>query len=241
MFTSGPIRRLVTALLATSAAAAALVGVTASPASAEDVWDTDARCQIDDFSPRTVTVGTTPVVKTFDVSASECNMQGWSVDVDRGPVYAYDGNPSEVIHPYSNSDAGSYDVIVEADNADWNTTSRVFTNGFHLKRATYFQTKSFNVSPEPVKKGKNLTVKTRLKVADWDNDRNVGYGKQTVKIEFRANGTSTWKTIKTVKTSSTGGVSTKVKASKSGTYRASYAGSSKTGASTSGTDAVTVK
>lgn len=236
-----PTTKRLAAALASVAVAIGGLAVAAAPAHADE-WDDDYPCVIEDFSPRTVVVGTSPVVKTFGVSVSNCDMQGWSVeDADGYLFYTYENARSEVIDPNNNSEAGSRDVIVEAQNGDWDTESRVFANGFTLKRNAYWQKGSFNASPEPVKKGKSLTVKGRLKVADWDSDRYVGYGSRTIQIQFRSSTNASWTTMKTTKTSKSGWVNTKVTAKKSGYYRATYGGSSVAGAATSGTDFVKVK
>jgi hypothetical protein len=80
----------------------------------------------------------------------------------------------------------------------------------------------FNASPEPIKKGRHLTVAGTLKrdTTSW-----TAFSGQSVKIYFAADGARTWTYEGTAKTSSTGHFSRVFTASKDGTWRATYAGS----------------
>ncbi|GGJ31326.1 hypothetical protein [Streptomyces brasiliensis] len=81
-----------------------------------------------------------------------------------------------------------------------------------------------DATPEPVKKGKTITVTGKLTRADWESGKYVALGGQSVKLQFRKNGTTTYTTIKTIKSSSTGALKTTVTASVDGYYRYSFAG-----------------
>ena len=61
-----------------------------------------------------------------------------------------------------------------------------------------------NASPEPVKKGKTITVTGKLSRANWDDNKYHGYTDQPVKLQFRKKSTTTYTTVKTIKTNSTG-------------------------------------
>ncbi|UUU33034.1 hypothetical protein JIX56_25930 [Streptomyces sp. CA-210063] len=98
-----------------------------------------------------------------------------------------------------------------------------------------------NASPEPVKKGKTLTVTSKLTRVNWETEKYAGYGGQSVKLQFKKKGTSVYKDVKTVKTSSTGVLKTTVKATVDGTYRYVFSGSASTAAVTAAADAVDVK
>ncbi|WP_416976418.1 hypothetical protein [Streptomyces sp. T028] len=98
-----------------------------------------------------------------------------------------------------------------------------------------------NASPEPVKKGKTITVTGKLSRANWDDNKYHGYTGQPVKLQFRKKGSSTYTTLKTIKTSSTGTLKTTVKASADGYFRYSFAGTSTTPAVTTAGDFVDVK
>ncbi|SNS01210.1 hypothetical protein SAMN06893096_101347 [Geodermatophilus pulveris] len=130
-------RRLLRALL-TAGLTVAGVGV-AAPASA-------APCTITDFSPRSVTVGLTPVTTKFSVRTSGCSLADWSAEDDGFQFFVYGAAPQETSNPWRNSDAGPMDVIVTTTSSDWLSRERVFANGFALKRATAFQKGSFDAS-----------------------------------------------------------------------------------------------
>ncbi|MFM9699189.1 hypothetical protein [Streptomyces europaeiscabiei] len=98
-----------------------------------------------------------------------------------------------------------------------------------------------NASPEPVRKGATLTVKSRLTRASWDTNKYPAYTGQSVKLQFKKKGTSVYSDVKTVKSSSTGALKTTVRATVDGTYRFVFAGTASTAAVTSAADAVDVK
>ncbi|WP_327717792.1 hypothetical protein OG381_22005 [Streptomyces sp. NBC_00490] len=98
-----------------------------------------------------------------------------------------------------------------------------------------------NASPEPVKKGKTITVTGKLSRANWDTDKYAGYSGQSVKLQFRKKSSSTYTTVKTIKTNSTGNLSTTVKASADGYFRYSFAGTTTTPAVSATGDFVDVK
>ncbi|MER5433135.1 hypothetical protein [Streptomyces sp. NPDC002588] len=98
-----------------------------------------------------------------------------------------------------------------------------------------------NAAPEPVKKGKTITVTGKLARANWDTNKNAGYASQSVKLQFRKKGSSTYTTVKTIKSSSTGTLKTTVKASADGYFRYVFAGTTTTSPVTSAGDFVDVK
>jgi hypothetical protein len=197
---------------------------------------------ISSYSPSTVTLGLQSKLVTFRVNAhDECGIESWDI---YGPhTWAMDNDPTDRIYAWSNSDAGASYVDVEVNDPNYNTTTKRF--GFRLKRATYVS--GFNVTPEPVKKGKYVTVKATLKRADWDRGAYEKFGamSQRVQIQFKAKGTSTYKTIKTVTLGKKSEVTSKIKIrgslAKDGTYRLSYAGNGTSGASVSKGDYVDVR
>ncbi len=98
-----------------------------------------------------------------------------------------------------------------------------------------------NATPEPAVKGKTLTVKGTLTRADWNTGRYAGYKGQKVALQFKAKGAAAYTDVKTVTSGTTGTLSTTVKASKDGTYRYVFAGTSTTAAVKSAGDFVDVK
>jgi hypothetical protein len=127
---------------------------------------------------------------------------------------------------------GAYDLYANASyNDDVARTS--------IKRAAKL---TVNASPEPVKKGRTITVTGKLTRADWTTGKSTGgYATQPVKLQFRKKGSSTYTTLKTIKTSRTGALSTTTKAGVDGDYRFVFAGTATTGSATAPGDFVDVK
>ncbi|WP_324790012.1 hypothetical protein [Streptomyces sp. H51] len=99
-----------------------------------------------------------------------------------------------------------------------------------------------NASPEPVAKGKTLTITGKLSRAGWETLGGYhGYAGQKVKLQFRKTGASGYTTVKTISTSSTGGLNTTVTASTDGYWRYVFTGTSTTAAATSPGDFVDVR
>ncbi len=98
-----------------------------------------------------------------------------------------------------------------------------------------------NASPEPVKKGKTITVTGKLARANWETFKYAGYASQPVKLQFRKAGSSTYTTVKTIKTDIKGNLSTTVKASVDGYFRYGFAGTSTTPAVNAAGDYVDVR
>ncbi|MFE8916513.1 calcium-binding protein [Streptomyces globisporus] len=108
-------------------------------------------------------------------------------------------------------------------------------------RVQRFSKLTVNASPEPVKKGKTITVTGKLTRANWDTGTYKGYSKQAVKLQFKKKGATSYTTVKTVTTSSTGTLKTTVKASADGTWRYSFAGTPSTPAVSAKGDYLDVK
>jgi hypothetical protein len=98
-----------------------------------------------------------------------------------------------------------------------------------------------NASPEPVKKGKTITVTGKLTRASWDDNKYYGYTKQAVKLQFCKKGSTTYTTLKTVKTDMKGNLSTTVTAGADGYFRYAFAGTTTTPAVNSTADFIDVK
>ncbi|MEV0557533.1 hypothetical protein AB0I27_29255 [Streptomyces sp. NPDC050597] len=91
-----------------------------------------------------------------------------------------------------------------------------------------FSKLTVNASPEPVKKGKTITVKGNLTRANWDTGKYAGYTVQSVKLQFKKKGTTTYLDVKTVKSGSAGALKTTVKAAADGYFRYNFAGTTTT-------------
>ncbi|MER5431840.1 hypothetical protein [Streptomyces sp. NPDC002588] len=126
---------------------------------------------------------------------------------------------------------GAYDLYANASYDDDVARAKI-------KRAAKL---TANASPEPVKKGRTITVTGKLSRANWTTGKYAGYATQPVQLQFRKKGSSTYTTLKTVKTSSTGTVSTTTKAGSDGYYRFVFAGTATTGSATAPGDFVDVR
>ncbi|MBK5993249.1 DUF5707 domain-containing protein [Streptomyces microflavus] len=139
--------------------------------------------------------------------------------------------------------------MINTDAANWRIGAAVFANDGDYTvndsaakaRVQRFSKLTVNASPEPVKKGKTLTVTGKLTRANWDTATYKGYTAQPVKLQFKKKGAKSYTTVKTVKTSSTGTLKTTVKASADGYWRYSFAGTSTTPAVSAAGDFVDVK
>ncbi|WEH41260.1 hypothetical protein [Streptomyces sp. AM 2-1-1] len=98
-----------------------------------------------------------------------------------------------------------------------------------------------NAGPEPVVKGKTLTVTGALTRADWATHAYAGYGGQAVSLQFRKATGSTYSTVKTVTAGSTGALKTTVTASVDGYWRWTFGGTPTTGTATATGDYVDVR
>jgi hypothetical protein len=87
-------------------------------------------------------------------------------------------------------------------------------------------------TPETVTKGKKITVTGKLTRANWSTKKYDGYSGRTVSLQYRASDATSFKTLKKVTTSSTGGLNTTVTASADGFYRWVYYGNTTTDAVT---------
>ncbi|WP_234379171.1 hypothetical protein A6P39_45440 [Streptomyces sp. FXJ1.172] len=91
------------------------------------------------------------------------------------------------------------------------------------------------MSATSVHKGRTFTVSGKLTRADWEKHTYNTVGGQSVRLQFRKSGTSTYTTVKTVTSDTSGNVKATATASAAGYWRYSYAGISTTsGASATG-------
>ncbi|MFF9900607.1 DUF5707 domain-containing protein [Streptomyces longispororuber] len=139
---------------------------------------------------------------------------------------------------YRNALAGAWKVWAAAYDQDGERTVEEAYKTVQVKRAAKL---TVNASPEPVKKGKALTVAGALTRANWDTHTYAGYTKQSVKLQFKKKGASAYSTVKTVTSDAKGNLKTTVKASADGTFRYVFGGTSTTPAVTSAGDAVDVR
>jgi hypothetical protein len=140
-----------------------------------------------------------------------------------------------------NSLAGTWKVAAWAESADGSGHIDLHAAASpSLRRDTSLTTT--NASPEPVTKGKTLTVTSKLSIVDWGALGGYhGYAAQKVQLQFRKQGASTYTTVKTVTTDSSGNLKTTVTASVDGYRRYIYAGTSTSASVTADSDFVDVR
>ncbi|MET7287824.1 DUF5707 domain-containing protein [Streptomyces sp. NPDC005573] len=137
-----------------------------------------------------------------------------------------------------NSVAGTWKVWAIAQGKDNNYVQRDNAKSFQVQRLSKL---TADAAPEPVKKGKTLTVTGALTRANWDAAKYSGYGTQSVQLQFRKKSSSSYTTLKTVKTDSKGNLKTTTTATADGYYRFVFAGNSTTPAVSAAGDLVDVR
>ncbi|MFJ9022323.1 calcium-binding protein [Streptomyces sp. NPDC102259] len=165
----------------------------------------------------------TPTCKKVNATTSTCTA---SVKVDPRTDY------------FSNKNAGTWYVDAWIDAADGDFVWKEKAGSFHFQRVSKL---TVNATPEPVKKGKTITVTGSLTRANWETLKFGGYGAQSVQLQYKKKGSTKWSTLKTVRTTSTGGLKTTVKATADGNYRYAFVGNTTTAAVTAASDFVDVK
>jgi hypothetical protein len=150
---------------------------------------------------------------------------------------SYTIDPIKVFYQ-DNAPAGTWRVFLHVDA--WEGTPYKSNDVYRVKvlRAARL---TANATPEPVRKGRTITVKGILTRADWSTDKYVGFRGQSVKLQFRKKGTSTYTTVKTVTSGSGGSVSATAKAGSDGSYRFTFPGTGTTAAITASGDFVDVR
>lgn len=138
----------------------------------------------------------------------------------------------------ANANAGTWSVDTLIDTGDGDSLFAPGVGSFGLKRAARL---TVDASPEPVAKGARITVTGKLARANWDTYRYAGYVGQAVKLQFRPKGSSTYTTVASVNTSSTGTLRTTVKAVKDGYWRWNFPGTTTTGPAKAAGDYVDVR
>ncbi|MFE7232097.1 hypothetical protein ACFY3J_11215 [Streptomyces sp. NPDC001231] len=187
--------------------------------------------------PQNVLFGDAPASCSV-TSATTANCKG-KID-----IYPADGE-------LRNADAGSWRAgavavayngqDLESNDIDWSKVGIAEKGGLGTTLVQRNSKLTTGAKPKPVKKGKSVTVTGKLSRANWESGKYSGYSGQAVKLQFRKKGTTTYKTLKTVKTNSTGSLKTTTKATVDGYYRFSFAGTTTTPAVNAPGDLVRVK
>lgn len=140
---------------------------------------------------------------------------------------------------YMNALAGTWHVSAGVLAGDQSSVS--YTDYYSTARIQRLSKVTVNAAPEPVKKGRTITVTGKLSRANWETGTYKGYTGQSVKLQFRKKTSSTYTTLKTIKSNSTGELKTTATASVDGYWRYSFAGTSTTPTVTAAGDFVDVQ
>ncbi|MFJ8719510.1 calcium-binding protein [Streptomyces violaceus] len=146
-------------------------------------------------------------------------------------------DPREMTNVVANAHAGTWHIAAFAYGKD---RSRTVVYDYATTKVQRASKLTVNASPEPVKKGKKITVTGALTRANWNTHAWAGYSGQSVKLQYRPKNSSTYTTLKTVTTGSTGKLSTTVTATADGYYRYTFVGTSTTPAATAAGDYIDV-
>jgi hypothetical protein len=138
----------------------------------------------------------------------------------------------------SNRTAGLWTVnaTVKANDGDYWISDSIAA--YKVKRASKLTT---DAAPEPVAKGAKLTVTGKLSRANWETLKYQGFAGQDVELQYRKAGAAHYSTVKTVKTGSSGQLSTKVTVTSAGSWRWYFPGTTTTARIVSAGDAVVLK
>ncbi|MFJ8631256.1 hypothetical protein [Streptomyces sp. NPDC093568] len=139
----------------------------------------------------------------------------------------------------SNALAGVWTITPVATDGAGNVTRGDGAYFARIKRQTYMS--QTVATPQPVKKGKDLTVKARMTVASWETRKNAPLIGHQVLLQYRKGTSGPFVTLKKVKTDRNGWASATVKATADGAYRYDFAATSLTVGTTGSADYVDVK
>ncbi|WP_338684348.1 hypothetical protein QD712_28625 [Streptomyces acidiscabies] len=149
------------------------------------------------------------------------------------------------IHPRvtlgRNSFAGTWRVAAWAESTD-----RKSYTDLHAAASAAIQhdttLTTTDATPEPIAKGRTLTITGRLSAANWETTGGYpGYAGVKATLQFRKNGTSAYTTVKTVTTDRAGTLKTTVRASADGFWRYVFPGSPNAAPTTAAQDYVDVR
>ncbi|MER5533308.1 hypothetical protein [Streptomyces mirabilis] len=182
----------------------------------------------------------------FGVDAAKCTVTSSTAASCKGNIDIYPAEGDLI-----NSDAGAWKaagLAIALNGQDPSSSSFDITKvgvadkgGFTSPNVQRYSKLTVNASPEPVKKGKTITVTGKLTRANWETNKYAGYTGQSVKLQFRKKGSTTYTTVKTIKTDGYGNLKTTTTASVDGYYRYSFAGTSTTPAVSAAGDYVDVR
>lgn len=141
-------------------------------------------------------------------------------------------------HQVWNDEAGTWYVDAQANAQDGDRVRVGNIGGFSLKRSGRLH--SYQV-PRRAKAGSQASIQGWLSRAWWDTGEYHGSPGDQVRLMFRPDGSSTWRTVSTEVSNDLGQVATTVRFTRSGWYQWFFAGSKWTGGARSAARHVTVQ
>jgi hypothetical protein len=126
---------------------------------------------------------------------------------------------------YANALAGTWHVGVGALAGD---NSEYWNDFYKTHRVQRNAVLSINASPEPIAKGKTLSIKGTFTRADWETGTYSKYTNQYMQLQFKKAGSTAYSKVKTAKSNSYGAISTSNTAVYDGTWRFYFSGASTT-------------
>jgi hypothetical protein len=173
-----------------------------------------------------------------------CKVVSSTTETCTGTVDIYPGDGD-----LKNADAGSWSVAAEAtafngqdpNNPDLSKVGFKDQGSLATTNVQRYSKLTADAGPEPVKKGATLTTTGKLSRANWEDHLYHGYTGQPVTLQFRKAGTTTYTTVKTVTSDSSGNVKATVAAQYDGYWRFSFAGTTTTPAVSATGDYVDVQ
>ena len=147
-------------------------------------------------------------------------------------------------------DIHPHDLTIPDAGAHWQAVVYAFDaagggwaqqGGFTAPTLRRYSKLTVNATPEPVTKGKKVTVVGKLSRANWDLHGYYGYTVQPVKLQFRKKNSDTYTTLKTLTTDGHGQLKTTSTATVDGYWRFQFAGTATTPAVTTYGDYVDVR
>ncbi|WP_328669739.1 hypothetical protein [Streptomyces sp. NBC_00328] len=160
-----------------------------------------------------------------DVSATKANCKS---TIEADPTWDLLGNEDATTWKADGYLLDFNDQDPLGEEIDWSQVGFAGAGDLATTKLQRYSKLTVNAAPEPVKKGKTVTVTGKLSRANWDDLAYHGYTLQSVKLQFRKKTSSTYTTLKTIKSDSTGNLKTTTTATVDGYFRYSFAGTSTT-------------
>ncbi|MEU4166522.1 hypothetical protein AB0F46_06495 [Streptomyces sp. NPDC026665] len=173
-----------------------------------------------------------------DVSATKANCTS---TIEADPTWDFVGNEDATTWKADGYVLDFNDQDPLGEDIDWSQVGFAGAGDLATTKLQRYSKLTVNAAPEPVKKGKTVTVTGKLSRANWDDFAYHGYTGQSVKLQFRKKSSSTYTTIKTIKSDSTGNLKTTTTATVDGYFRYSFAGTATTPAVNAAGDYVDVQ